>query len=213
MHRTIVADALAMRVHAGHQRGDQASASAGASSPCGHAAGRSRQAGGTTADRDDDTCAHGRWTIVAAYAPPHWAGKLSGAFLPPVRPMAVADDDPSGDPLLPSRPDGRRARCATDPLGAAMAARGRALHRHQGGAPKAMRCLHGDRRRAGATAATPRACKSSTRVIRLLPTLHGKALFTVEDLSRGAAVRAAPGAARRWSTATARSAASARRAS
>ncbi len=62
--------------------------------------------------------------------------------------------------------------------------------------------------------------------IQFLPTLHGKALFTVEDLQQiAAAADAAPQpvevacdcrcirCSRRWSTATARNAASARRAS
>ena len=70
----------------------------------------------------------------------------------------------------------------------------------------------------GLTLQTVNAC------IQFLPTLHGKALFTVEDLksaarrrrdepARQASVHACTRCSRRWSTATARNAASARPAS
>ena len=69
-------------------------------------------------------------------------------------------------------------------------------------------------RSAGRPAATSSAASpaSVNACIQFLPTLDGKALFTVEDLQRGRTARCIR-CSRRWSTATARSAASARRAS
>ena len=59
----------------------------------------------------------------------------------------------------------------------------------------------------GLTLQTVNAC------IQFLPTLDGKALFTVEDLKAIARRARCTRCSRRWSTATARNAASARRAS
>ena len=56
------------------------------------------------------------------------------------------------------------------------------------------------------------AWKPVNACIRLLPSLDGKAVFTVES-ARGAATARCIRCSRRWSSATARSAASARRAS
>ena len=82
---------------------------------------------------------------------------------------------------------------------ARLAARGRALHRHQGRLRRRrLRRLHRRDRRAGAATATrtrSAACAATVNAcIQFLPTLDGKALFTVEDVRRGRR-RAAPGAA------------------
>ena len=83
-----------------------------------------------------------------------------------------------------------------DPHRARIAARRRALHRHQGRLRRGrLRRLHGgDRRAATGDAARSSDFKAVNACIQFLPTLDGKALFTVEDL-RQRRRRAASGAA------------------
>ena len=93
------------------------------------------------------------------------------------------------DPLLPPRRRRRGRRRGADPHRARLAARGRALHRHQGRLQRGrLRRLHRRRRRAragrrgGDDVVGGLRLRSVNACIQFLPTLDGKALFTVEDL-------------------------------
>ncbi|MCK7490490.1 MAG: hypothetical protein MZW92_00815 [Comamonadaceae bacterium] len=119
------------------------------------------------------------------------------------------------DPLLPPRP-GRRGR-ATPRRRARVLDWLREDARCTGtkegcaeGDCGACTVVVGEPRRSGRCAWQP--AKPVNACIQFLPTLDGKALFTVEDLKPAPAARCTR-RSRRWSTATARNAASARRAS
>ncbi len=130
-----------------------------------------------------------------------------------------SDVEPS-DPLLPPRRRRRGRRRGADPHRPRLAARGRALHRHQGRLQRRrLRRLHGGRRRARRGRRRPAhdvvgglRLRTANACIQFLPTLDGKALFTSRTC-KSRRRRRCTRCSRRWSSATARNAASARPAS